>query len=190
MNQVLKYTDATNGASLQTAFGMILSDSLLKKATGFTSLSGKEQWNNLDFVTQSNPVLPCMFTLKDVDWNEVDHYTLEANDEQDETVWNEITQSWELTGEKIVAPIARVCGGHMLGNFTDVLFPKYDPNQDNMLTDMYAACVASACKNDFQASYGYLRIGQMLNTFFRENSEVVFQTDQNRSKMIPKLFKI
>jgi hypothetical protein len=209
MKHLLKYTNATVGASLQRAFGSILSDMLYKKSEGFVALSGKERWNNLDFVCQSNPVLPCLFDLKNVDWTQsytdvelelqyaegnlplngstthtIDYYTLETKDLYNDV--NDITKTVVTTE----LPIARICGGYVLGNFTDVLFPIYDPAQDNMITDVMGSCVASCLKGDFQSSYAYLRFGQMLMSFANENKDTLPQTDSNKRNFKPTLFKL
>lgn len=169
MKHVLKYTTETIGSSLQRAIGSVLSDSLYKKSSGFVALSGRSRWNNLDFVCQSNPVLPCIFDLKNVIWDETDIYTLTTSGDE---------------------PIARICGGYVLGNFENVLFPVYDPSQDNMITDVYASSIASCLKGDFAASYAYLRLGQMLKTFADENAKSIPQTDSNKRNFKPTLFKL
>lgn len=169
MRHLLKYTNEAIGSGLQRAIGTIMSGSLYKKSDGFIALSGKEEWNNTDFVCQSNPVLPCLFDLRNVMWDEVDIYTLNTSDPN---------------------PVVRVCGGYVLGDFADVLFPVYNPNQDNIITDVFASSIASLLKGDYSSCYAYLRFGQLLKTFADENKDFIPQTDGNKRSFNHALFKL
>lgn len=169
MKHTLKYTTEGIGSSIQEAIGTIFASSLKKKSDGFVSLSGKDMFNDVDKITQTMLITPCLFNLTNVRWDEVDKYTLEDSNP---------------------GPVAKLCGNYVLGNFTDVLFPKYDPMQDNMFTDVMSACIASAFKGEFQASFAYLRLGQMLLSLLLENSETIIETDSPKRQLKSALFKI
>jgi len=169
MKHTLKYTTEELGNSIQEAIGTIFANALKKKSDGFISLSGKDKWNNIDKITQPIVVTPCLFNLTNVKWDEIDKYTLEDSCDD---------------------PVARLCGNYVIGNFTDVLFPKYDPKQDNMFTDVMSACVASAFKGEFQSSFAYLRFGQMLLSLLLENSDRIVETDSAKRQLNSTLFKL
>ena len=204
MIHVKKFTTENIGQYLIRCAGSILSDMLYKKSDGFVQLSNKSMWNNLDYVCQSNPILPCLFNLKNVifsqyktneeldleidstsgivdyEYNSIDYYTLSVKD-----VFINVSDK-----TKTSLPIARIFGQYVLGDFKDVLFPIYDPQQDNMLTDSLASSIASCLKNDYQSAYAYLRLSQMFIGFAREQKDFIPETDANKRQFVPTLFKL
>ena len=137
------------------------------------SLSEGSRWNDLDIVCQNNPVTPCVFDLKNIYWSQTDAYTMDITETDDE-------------GTTI--PVVHVAGQYVFGNFQNILFPKYEPLQDNMATDFLASSVASLLSDDYQSAYAYLRAGQALMKLFGENSESMVQTDGNKREFKPILY--
>lgn len=204
MIHVKKFTTENIGQYLIRGAGCILSDLLYKKSDGFVALSNKSMWNNLDYVCQSNPILPCLFNLKNVifspyktddqidaevnstrgivdyEYNSIDYYTL--------NIKNVFVSVSDKT--KTSLPVARIFGQYVIGDFEDVLFPIYDPQQDNMLTDTLASSIASCLKDDYQSAYAYLRLSQMFIEFAREQKDFIAETDANKRQFSPTLFKL
>lgn len=180
MKHLLKYTSETIGDNIQRGIGYIISDYLKKKTSGYNTLSHLSQWNDTNRVCQDNIIIPCLFSLKNLMWDNTDYYTITIDDSYTDSD----------TGETVEPPIARVFGQYVVGGFENVLFPKYDPQQDNFITDILGSCIASLFKENFQDSYAYLRLGQLLLSFAKEQADVIVQTDGNKRDFVPTLFKL
>ena len=152
-----------------TGMGHIIAENMQRLGKGYVNYNRMVKWNNPDTVVQRNALLPVLFTLVNIYWSKCDEYTMSI-DSTDTAV--------------------HVAGQYLTGNWSNIVFPYYDPQQDNIVTDMLASMYLAAMKEDFQSAYGYLRTAQMLMTFGDEVKNAYIETDVSKKERVIKLYDV